>query len=176
MCYNESMRKINSQEKSISLLLVIALALTGCSGLEGLPSQTLPGAEETDEFTSLGLSPEFDYEVPESLPSILVDQVGYACRSNKLAMISGEEPPDDLLFLTQRAGAKSIQERLKKRAMTRRLAHISVMPILRILRHRGPIISRPLRLVVPTPLRLQRNLMKNCFKRCFNNITAIAAG
>lgn len=104
MCYNESMRKNNLRKKSISLLLLMALFLSGCSGLGDLPAQSVPGGEETDEFTSLGLSPEFDYEVPESLPSILVDQVGYACGSSKLAMIIGEQPPDEFAVLNAESG------------------------------------------------------------------------
>ena len=45
-------------------------------------------------ITSLGLTPEFDYEVPESLPSILVDQLGYAQSGNKIAVFKGELLPD----------------------------------------------------------------------------------
>ncbi|MCM1268447.1 MAG: glycoside hydrolase family 9 protein [Bacteroidales bacterium] len=99
------MRKSILREKSISFILAAALLLSGCSGFEDLPAQNLP-AEEKDEFTTLGLSPEFDYEVPESLPSILVDQVGYACRSSKMAMIIGEEPPEEFVMLD----AKSSRE------------------------------------------------------------------
>lgn len=55
---------------------------------------TVPVGSEGEEFTTLGLTPEFDYEVPESLPSILVDQVGYACRSDKLAFFQGEQLPE----------------------------------------------------------------------------------
>lgn len=46
------------------------------------------------EIVSLGLTPEFNYEVPDSLPAILVDQVGYAVPSNKIAVFRGEVLPD----------------------------------------------------------------------------------
>lgn len=47
-----------------------------------------------DEIVSLGLAPEFDYEVPVNLPNIMVDQVGYAVNSNKIALFRGEVLPD----------------------------------------------------------------------------------
>lgn len=126
MCYNKSMREKILRKKSISLLLAIVFLLTGCSGLEDLQSKTLPGGEETDEFTSLGLSPEFDYEVPESLPSILVNQVGYACGSNKLAMINGEEPPDEFVILDADSGREVYTGKIEKKGFDETLGiHIS---------------------------------------------------
>lgn len=123
MCYNESMQKNILREKTISLLLVTVLLLTGCSGLQ---TQTPSSVEETDEFTSLGLSPEFDYEVPESLPSILVDQVGYACGSNKLAMINGEEPPEHFVILDAENGREVYTGEIEKKGYDETLgAHIS---------------------------------------------------
>ena len=62
----------------VLVLALLLTALTGCGSLRDFQMEPPTGKEETDEFTSLGLSPEFDYEVPESLPNILVDQVGYA--------------------------------------------------------------------------------------------------
>lgn len=120
------MRKINLRKKTISLLLVATLLLTGCSGSLDFQSQTLPGADETDEFTSLGLSPEFDYEVPESLPSILVNHVGYASGSNKLAMINGEEPPEDFAILDAGSGREVYTGKIEKKGYDEMLGvHIS---------------------------------------------------
>lgn len=48
---------------------------------------------EEDEMLTLGLTPEFTYEVPESLPNIMVDQVGYAVDSSKVAVFRGEILP-----------------------------------------------------------------------------------
>lgn len=126
MCYNESMRIKTLRKKTISLLLSIALLLAGCSGPPNPRSQTLPGTEETDEFTSLGLSPEFDYEVPESLPSILVDQVGYASGSSKLAMINGEDPPEEFVILDAGSGREVYTGKIEKKGYDETLGtHIS---------------------------------------------------
>lgn len=89
--------------KIICIILCIGL-LTGCSGLPDLSFDTLRGRSEDDGFTSLGLSPEFNYEVPVSLPNILVDQVGYAQESNKIAVIRGELPPDTFTIMEADTG------------------------------------------------------------------------
>ncbi len=81
--------------KIICITTVLCL-LTGCGYVEPLP-QSGDGAEE--EITTLGLTPEFNYEVPESLPNILVDQVGYEQGSNKVAIFRGEMPPDTFLLI-----------------------------------------------------------------------------
>lgn len=96
------MQKSGNFSKTAGRILILSLLLTvvaGCGDLQDFRVEPLPGREETDEFTSLGLSPEFDYEVPESLPSILVDQVGYAVGSKKMAMINGETPPETFSVL-----------------------------------------------------------------------------
>lgn len=89
--------------RALALILILTM-VTGCGNLEDFQVDSLSGREETDEFTSLGLSPEFNYEVPESLPSILVDQVGYSVDSNKVAMINGETPPETFSVLDAKTG------------------------------------------------------------------------
>lgn len=84
--------------KIIGIILCLSL-LTGCNGLSDISFDALQGNSEDDGFTSLGLAPEFNYEVPESLPNILVDQVGYAKDSNKIAIIRGELPPDTFTIM-----------------------------------------------------------------------------
>ena len=101
------MRKSVKIKKTTGWLLVLILLGTGtagCSNLQDFQVESLTGKEETDEFTSLGLLPEFDYEVPESLPNILVDQVGYAIGSKKVAMINGETPPETFSLLDAETG------------------------------------------------------------------------
>lgn len=88
----------------VLVLTLLLMSATGCGNLQDFQVDSLTGKEETDEFTSLGLSPEFDYEVPESLPNIIVDQVGYAARSQKLAMINGETPPETFSLLDAESG------------------------------------------------------------------------
>lgn len=101
------MRKSRLFQQKICILLLLALFLTtaaGCGDLRDLQMNARTNREESDDFTSLGLSPEFDYEVPESLPSILVDQVGYAVGSNKIAMINAETPPETFSILEEQTG------------------------------------------------------------------------
>ncbi|MDE5932613.1 MAG: glycoside hydrolase family 9 protein [Lachnospiraceae bacterium] len=76
-----------------SILLCTAL-LTGCAELENFSSAGSRQQTQEDEIVSLGLTPEFDYEVPVNLPNIIVDQVGYAVNSNKIAVFRGEVLPD----------------------------------------------------------------------------------
>ena len=101
------MRKSGIFFKIAGRILVLSLLLTvvtGCGNLQDFQVDSLQDREETDEFTSLGLSPEFDYEVPESLPSILVDQVGYAVGCQKVAMINDETPPETFSVLDADTG------------------------------------------------------------------------
>lgn len=87
------------------LCFIVCLGLlTGCGGLSDLSLEALQGNNEEEGFTSLGLTPEFDYEVPVSLPNILVDQVGYARSSNKVALIQGEFPPDTFVVIDEADG------------------------------------------------------------------------
>lgn len=101
------MQKSTIIKKITGMILVLTLvftAATGCGNLQDFQVDPMTGKEETDEFTSLGLTPEFDYEVPESLPNILVDQVGYAVGSKKVAMINGETPPENFSLLDAETG------------------------------------------------------------------------
>ncbi len=87
------MKRINQYTQIILPVLVAALTLTACAGIDNL---TPAGnkIEQENEMESLGLTPEFDYEVPVSIPDIMVDQVGYAQNSSKIAIFRGEKLPD----------------------------------------------------------------------------------
>lgn len=101
------MRKNYIIKKIICLGLVFTLLLpaaAGCGDFRDFPADALPNREESEDFTSLGLSPEFDYEVPESLPSILADQVGYVIGSNKIAMINSETTPETFALVDAKTG------------------------------------------------------------------------
>lgn len=66
--------------------------LLGCSGFG---ASSFAGENEQDDgIASLGLSPEFDYDIPEILPDIMVNQLGYAADSIKIAVFRGEILPD----------------------------------------------------------------------------------
>lgn len=66
--------------------------LAGCSLSEVL-SVSIEESKE-NEMATLGMTPEFTYEVPESLPNIMVDQVGYAADSSKIAVFCSEILPN----------------------------------------------------------------------------------
>lgn len=69
----------------LSILLVISI-LAGCSLPLGNKNQK---KEEDDNGYTLGLTPDFSYEVTEQLPNILVNQVGYLPESSKVAILQG---------------------------------------------------------------------------------------
>ncbi|MCM1145763.1 MAG: hypothetical protein NC407_13775, partial [Lachnoclostridium sp.] len=79
--------------KTIVPVLITALFLSACAELES-PAAGDKKTESEEEMVSLGLTPEFDYEVPKSIPDIMVNQVGYASDSNKVAVFRGETLPD----------------------------------------------------------------------------------
>lgn len=84
--------------------MICAVLTTGCGSVSERSFDTIQLGSEGEELTTLGLTPEFDYEVPESLPSILVDQVGYACRSDKLALFLGEQLPETFSVVDDESG------------------------------------------------------------------------
>ncbi len=79
---------------SIAPVLLCAVLLSGCTETGNAPASGDGQQTQEDEIVSLGLTPEFDYEVPLNLPNIIVDQVGYAVHSNKIAVFRGETLPD----------------------------------------------------------------------------------
>lgn len=86
----------------ISLLLCMSL-LTGCAYTTG-DGNTNGNTQEYRTPDTLGLEPEFDYEIPESLPGILVDQAGYGTRSKKIAIFRGERVPDSFEVVKKDSG------------------------------------------------------------------------
>lgn len=123
------MRKNHNLTKITGILLILNLMMitfSGCGIMEDFQRDALTSREETDDFTSLGLSPEFDYEVPESLPSILVDQVGYAQESDKIAIICGELPPDTFSVVDVQTGREVYTGQIEKKGFDDTVgAHIS---------------------------------------------------
>ena len=96
-------------------MLTVLLALTGCA-YENEMMPDAGGAGGGDGlFTTLGLAPEFNYEVPESLPSILVDQQGYAVSSSKIALFCGEELPETFEIIDTADGQSVYTGRIEQR-------------------------------------------------------------
>lgn len=82
------------KKKDIRHVMAIVLCMVILSGCAGVQPPSAPGDGKEDEIVSLGLSPEFDYEIPSSLPDIIVDQLGYAADGKKVAVFRGEMLPD----------------------------------------------------------------------------------
>lgn len=96
--------KTKHKHKIAAALLALTFFVTACAP-QNLPTAP-PQNQQSENFTTLGLSPEFDYVVPESLPNILVDQVGYPQGSAKVAMINSDQPPETFSLMD----AKTEQE------------------------------------------------------------------
>ena len=94
----------NRHFKSLICILLSVVLLTGCAYASEISFDTLQKSNDDSGFTTLGLSPQFNYEVPESLPSILVDQVGYDLYSNKIAVFQGEQLPDTFAIIDADSG------------------------------------------------------------------------
>lgn len=96
------------------VILCVALA-AGCGSVSELSFDTVQTGSEGEEMTTLGLMPEFDYEVPESLPGILVDQVGYARQSDKMTFFLGEQLPDYFSVVDAESGQVVYTGKIKQR-------------------------------------------------------------
>lgn len=105
----------NGYFRSRICILLTASLLTGCAYVSELSSDTLPEGEGDGGFATLGLSPEFNYEVPESLPSILVDQVGYDRYGNKIAVFQGELLPDTFAVIDADSGQSVYTGQIERR-------------------------------------------------------------
>ncbi len=91
---------------SIALTILLCVGLIdGCGGNDPLTSIGENNQTQDGEMESLGLSPEFDYDIPEILPDIMVNQLGYACGSNKIAVFRGETLPDTYDLVNAETGA-----------------------------------------------------------------------
>lgn len=85
----------NVKIKRISIILLCNLLFSGCGYAGPLPTEeSAENAQTESELITLGLTPEFDYSVPESLPGIVIDQVEYDIHGSKVAIFSGDELPD----------------------------------------------------------------------------------
>ena len=81
--------KLKNYKSYIGYFLIAVLMaglLTGCSGSE----LDLKGKEEKQTF---------DYEVPKSKPSVLVNQIGYHPDSAKTVLFVGENVPDEFMII-----------------------------------------------------------------------------
>lgn len=80
-----------SKYRTAGLLLAVLFLGESLSACGYAPTPFSDETEDGSEFTTLGLTPEFDYEIPVSKPAILVDQLGYAVGSSKVAIFEGDD-------------------------------------------------------------------------------------
>ncbi len=75
----------------LSVLCVVCL-LAGCSALFEEESTSKSSGEGTQ---TLGLAPDFSYEVEQQVPNILINQVGYPIEDSKVAIMHGKNLQPD---------------------------------------------------------------------------------
>lgn len=99
----------------ICIVISVIFLLTGCAYESELTFDTNQKNDSDSLFTTLGLSPEFDYVVPQSHPSILVDQQGYARNSNKIAIFCGENLPETFSLIDANNGSSVFSGKIEPR-------------------------------------------------------------
>lgn len=107
----------NGHYRSLICIFLLAALLAGCAYAPEFSLDTRIKSSGDNEFTTLGLTPEFDYEVPQSLPSILVDQVGYDTFSNKIAVFRGEMLPDTFAVIDAESGQSVYTGQIEQRGV-----------------------------------------------------------
>lgn len=76
--------------RCVSLFLCIGLLISGCT-----TEYNGQINNENAEVLSMNDTPDLSYEVPVSVPHILIDQVGYTTSGRKTAIFRGSELPDE---------------------------------------------------------------------------------
>ena len=87
-------------KKMIALVVATSLVLTGCSFLE----LNLSDGTSDSAFVSMESEPYLNYEVPTSLPHILVDQLGYLPHSTKGVFFYGTTLPNKFDLIDEATG------------------------------------------------------------------------
>ena len=82
-------------------VLLASLILAGCK--EELPASREVGQPDIT-FTSMEEEPVLSYEVPVSVPGIVVNQMGYTTGSMKVAVFCGEEMPEHFFVVDENNG------------------------------------------------------------------------
>lgn len=76
--------------KSLLSVLLVLCILTGCLQ----PKIDMQGNLTGNDRDTLGLAPDFSYEVVEQTPNILVNQIGYLTDNKKVAILQGNNLQD----------------------------------------------------------------------------------
>lgn len=107
----ERIRKIMTRCRTkIAAAVCLTLVLTGC----GAPLLTEDVKEEEPGITSMEEEPDLTYEVPVSLPNILVNQLGYITNGTKMAIFRGGRESADFYVIKADTGEKVFEGALEK--------------------------------------------------------------
>lgn len=109
----ERIRKIMTLyriKNAAAACLILILVLTGC----GAPLPTEDVKEEDPGITSMEEEPDLAYEVPVSLPNILVNQLGYITNGTKMAVFRGGEVSADFYVIKADTGETAFEGVLEK--------------------------------------------------------------
>lgn len=87
------------RKQTVMIALVCGILLMGCRQIP--LENTQPG---DNNFTSMEETPDLSYEVPVSIPGILVNQLGYMTSSTKIASFKGEEMPEVFYIIDAESG------------------------------------------------------------------------
>jgi len=90
-------------------ILVFFCLLTGCSTKIQEKSTVVENKNET-----LGLTPDFSYEMIEQIPKILVNQIGYLEDGKKVGIFQGKNLNDIFYIYNVKSGQQEYQGTLKK--------------------------------------------------------------
>lgn len=78
------------QFHSVVSLLLLLFLLSGCSALWEEPVSEEKAVINMPEESPFGIVPDVSYEVPKSIPKVMVNQEGYDIKSKKLVVFQGE--------------------------------------------------------------------------------------
>lgn len=88
------------RKRILTALVLLAVAAAGCGSKEIKEHKD----KETVTFTSMEEEPDLSYEVPVSIPGILINQIGYLPQSTKVAVFKGNEIPKEFYVINTESG------------------------------------------------------------------------
>lgn len=106
------MRSWNRLKITICFTLCASL-LSACS-FQHVNLSRASDTKSRSDITSLGLSPEFSYDVPVSSPSIEADRLGYLIGEKKKAVFKSNKPGDDFSLVNAQTGKTVYKGKLRK--------------------------------------------------------------
>ncbi len=98
------------KNRVISLFLCMGLLFSGC-----VPGNLKQEQTSGTEPVSMNPAPDLSYEVPVSVPHILVDQIGYPSFGEKTAIFTGDNLPKDFEVVDTESGEVVFSGKIKER-------------------------------------------------------------